>query len=252
MTIRSRPLKVSTGEQQIAATVVGPRNTVPGVLLVHGWDGSQQQYMALAREVAALDCVCLTFDLRGHGLNIADRDRVTRDDNLRDVLAAYDMLTSLTAVDPERVALVGSSYGGYLASLATLERPVRWLGLRAPALYRDAEWEVPKNRLDKADLADYRSTPVGPKENRALAACEAFTGDFLVVESEFDKIVPHPVIESYRAAASQARTNTYRLLEGTDHGLSTPYGRQQYGHVLLDWLHSVLRTPTKTGEAPAA
>ena len=88
--------------------------------------------------------------------------------------------------------------GGYLAALATAQRPVRWLALRAPALYRDEHWRVPKFGLDRADLASYRSALVAPSNNRALAACEAFKGDALIVESEHDSMVPHTVIESYR------------------------------------------------------
>ena len=95
---------------------------VPGVLLVHGWDGSQEQYIARAHEIAALGCVCLTFDLRGHARHASLRQEVTREDNLRDVLAAYDTLISHPTVDPGAIAIVGSSYGGYLAALVSAAR----------------------------------------------------------------------------------------------------------------------------------
>ena len=57
---------IRVDDDAISGTFVTPGTLVPGVLFVHGWGGSQQQYLARAREVAALGCVCLTFDLRGH------------------------------------------------------------------------------------------------------------------------------------------------------------------------------------------
>ena len=78
---------------------------------------------------------------------------------------------------------------------------MRWLGLRVPALYKDEDWEVPKRQLDTA--TSWRRTGdrvVAPQENRALAACAAFRGDVLIVESEHDDVVPHPVIANYLAA----------------------------------------------------
>jgi dipeptidyl aminopeptidase/acylaminoacyl peptidase len=68
---------------------------------------------------------------------------VTREDNLRDLLAAYDRLLAHPALDTSAIAVVGTSYGGYLASILTSLRPVRWLALRVPALYRDEEWHTP-------------------------------------------------------------------------------------------------------------
>jgi len=88
MTTRARPVDIEVGDKHIAGTLVAPDTLVPGVLLVHGWDGSQEQYIARAREIASLGCICLTFDLRGHVRHQAQRDQVTREDNLRDVLAA--------------------------------------------------------------------------------------------------------------------------------------------------------------------
>src|SRR5690606_12507666 len=55
-------IEVARGES-VEATLLAPQRALPGVLFVHGWGGSQSQDLSRAREVAALGCVCLTFDL---------------------------------------------------------------------------------------------------------------------------------------------------------------------------------------------
>lgn len=236
MPTRHSQVDIPVDGQHIEGTLVAASHTVPGVLLVHGWDGSQAQYLARAHEIAALGCVCLTFDLRGHARHAQLRPSVSREDNLRDLLAAYDVLVHHPTVDPQSIALIGSSYGGYLAAIATSLRPVRWLALRAPALYRDAQWEVPKGALSRADLASYRQSIVPPPDNRALLACSAFRGDTLIVESEHDKQVPHPVIESYLGAFKHVKSVTYRVIAGADHALSEEHSRQAYAMLLVSWM----------------
>jgi len=233
-------VEIPVGEQRIEGTFLTASPFVPGVLLVHGWDGSQAQYIARAHELAALGCVCLTIDLRGHARHRAHRMAVTREDNLQDVLAALDTLRSHPGVDTQSIAVVGSSYGGYLAAIASALRPVRWLALRAPAIYRDEDWAMPKGMLDRADLGAYRQTPIAYESNRALRACAEFHGDVLVVESETDRTVPHQVIQSYVGAFRHVRSLTYRVLSGTDHALSTDEMRQAYGLQLVSWMTEML------------
>jgi uncharacterized protein len=237
MSTRDHRFELIVDGQHIAGTLVSPATTLPGVLFVHGWGGSQQQYIARAREIAALGCIGLTFDLRGHAKTDAQQETVSRKDNLEDVLAAYDELVNHPMVDASAMAVVGSSYGGYLAALLTAVRPVRWLALRVPALYKDAGWELPKKQLHKdPDLPGYRRRHVRPQDNRALKACAAFKGDVLIIESERDDIVPHATIENYREAAKNARSLTYRVLEGADHGLSSEDAQRAYTGVLVNWL----------------
>lgn len=241
MPTRDEQVAIVVGDERIAGTLVMPTPRVPGVLFVHGWGGSQNQYLARACEIAALGCVCLTFDLRGHAATVTQYDTVSRENNLRDVLAAYDVLVGHRVVDPDAIAVVGSSYGGYLGAILTTQRRVKWLGLRAPALYLDRDWDAPKRQLHALqDLETYRQRIIPAAENRALRACADFAGDVLLVESEFDQTVPAAVIASYRRACVGARSLTYRVIAGADHGLSKPEHQQAYTSLLVNWMREVV------------
>jgi dienelactone hydrolase len=235
MTVRHETLEIGVEGQKIVATLASPSTAMPGVLFVHGWGGTQERDLARAYEIAALGCVCLTFDLRGHAATCAQHETVTREQNLKDVVAAYDVLAKQATVDNSAIAVVGSSYGGYLAAILSSLRPVRWLALRVPALYKDVEWHVPKRQLDREALAAYRSGPVAATENRALRACMEFHGDVLIVESEHDHLIPHQTIVSYRAAFSSAHSLTYRIIDNADHALSSEPCRRAYTSLLLRW-----------------
>jgi uncharacterized protein len=193
-----------------------------------------------ARQISALGCVCLTFDLHGHAATSEFQATVTREENFADVVAAYDYLCSLPHVKGEAIGVVGSSYGGYLAALLTTVRPIQWLALRAAALYRDADWTKPKGGLDRSDLSAYRLQSITPAENRALEACANFRGDVLLVESEHDTIVPHPVTANYRIAFAHARSLTFRTIEGADHALSDMDSQNQYTSLLTNWVTEVV------------
>jgi pimeloyl-ACP methyl ester carboxylesterase len=241
METRDDTVHIAVDDQHIAGTLVVPTAAVPGVLFVHGWGGSQEQYLARAREVAALGCVCLTFDLRGHARTAAQQETVSRENNLRDVVAAYQMLAEQPRVDASAIAVVGSSYGGYLAAILTSLRPVKWLALRAPALYQDVGWEMPKRQLHREqDLGAYRRSSVPAEDNRALRACAGFEGDVLIIESEHDHIVPREVISNYREACIQARSLTYRVIQGADHGLSEEPWQRAYTSLLVSWVVEIV------------
>jgi uncharacterized protein len=253
MPTREEKIEIPLDQGRIDGTLVTPGRQIPGVLFVHGWGGSQQQYLVRAREIAALGCVCLTFDLSGHAGTKPQRETVSRESNLRDVLAAYDVLAAHPHVDRAAIALVGSSYGGYLAAILTTLRPVKWLGLRVPALYIDSGWELPKLQLHKEqDLRAYRRRFVVAASNRALRACAEFQGDVLIVESERDDIIPKEVITSYREACAQARSLTYRCIAGADHGLTDDAAQRAYTALLTQWLAEMLPSARRKVEAADA
>jgi dienelactone hydrolase len=242
------PIRIPVDDEAIAGTLLAPAPTMPGVLFVHGWGGSQAQDLERARAAAALGCICMTFDLRGHAQYREHSEKVTREDNLRDLIAAYDFLAGLRLVDPASIGVIGSSYGGYLAAILTTVRKVRWLALRAPALYKDADWTKPKRALHAdPDLLAFRRKVVKPEENRALAACAQFRGDVMIIESEHDEVVPHPVATNYVSAFTQAHSLTSRVIKGADHALSSDDAAKAYSALLANWI-----TEMVTGARAAA
>lgn len=235
MATHSESVDILVDDEHIAGTFLSPPTKLPGVLFVHGWGGSQERDLTRARGIAGLGCICLSFDLRGHALTLAQQQTVTREQNLRDLLAAYDLLVQHPNIDPSAIAVVGTSYGGYLAALLTTLRPVRWLAMRVPALYGDDDWAVPKRQLDRDLLNRLRGRRVSPEENRVLAACAEFRGDVLIVESEHDHLVPHSTIMSYRAAFQQTHSLTHRIILGADHGLTNESCQKAYTDILVKW-----------------
>ncbi|MBB3236234.1 alpha/beta hydrolase family protein [Phyllobacterium endophyticum] len=238
--MQTSKVEIEVDTQRIMGTLASPDTGVPGVLFLHGWAGSQERDLQRAREISALGSVCLTFDMRGHAETLSQQRYVTRGDNLNDALAAYDALAAHPSIDPNSIGVIGSSYGGYLAAILTSLRPVRWLALRVPALYRDADWDVPKFSLDRKDLAEYRSSIVSANDNKALDVSRRFRGDVLIVSSENDDLVPHAAIASYRSAFINARSLTSRIISGADHALSTPESQKAYDSLLLGWFREMI------------
>jgi uncharacterized protein len=222
----------------------------PAVLFVHGWGSSQRRSIGKAKQLVTAGLVCLTFNLRGHARTVAQRDTVTRAQNLRDVMAAYDLLASQSDVDAGRIGVIGGSYGGYLATLLTAERDVRALALRAPALYKDGDFDRPKRQLNlDPDLAAYRRRRLAPSDNIALAAAARFDGDVLIVESEHDTVIPHPVIANYLRAFGAAASLEHDVIADADHGLSQRAWRRAWGELLVRWVTTRLAAPARAVRA---
>jgi pimeloyl-ACP methyl ester carboxylesterase len=245
MAVVSEQVSIDVGGERISGTLFTPPNSQTvrgrGILFVHGWGGTQEQCLPEASAIAELGCACLTFDLRGHGLTKDQREIVSREDNLSDLIAAYDWLAKHPTVRGGVAGVVGYSYGGYLAAILTGLRPMTHLALQAPALYRDFDWLLPKVRLhDDPGLVLYRQRVVDQNDDRALRACAAYRGHVLIVESQYDAIVPHPVVESYTLACAQARTLRTHLLKNADHALSEERWRQEYTSVLTAWISQTM------------
>ena len=230
----------------LQAHFLSPSAPIPGILFIHGWGGDQRFDLKRAQNLAGLGCLCLTFDLTGHHEHEIERDQVTRAQNLRDVCLAYDKLISHPLVDPQSIAVVGHSYGAYLATLLSQLRDIRWLSLLAPALYQDDEWLKPKDQLNRSLLATYRQQALSKEDNQALLAGSLFKGDVLLLEAEHDHYIPKQTILNYRNAFTEAKSMTHRIIYEADHALTKKSAQHNYSTLLYRWAQEMI-TGARTG-----
>ena len=114
----------------LAGTVRAPAELQPGerrpaIVIMHGFgghrDGPQQRWSC--RRFAEWGYVTMRFDFRGCGGSEGERGRVTPAEEIADAGAAIAHMAGRADVDPDRIALSGTSYGAIVAVSAAAEDP---------------------------------------------------------------------------------------------------------------------------------
>jgi alpha-beta hydrolase superfamily lysophospholipase len=84
-----------------------------GIVLCHGYTGVKDLYLPdNARVLNEAGYVVMTFDYKGWGDSGGPRSRLAPYSRVADVQAAVTFLTTLPEVDPGRLGIYGTSYGG--------------------------------------------------------------------------------------------------------------------------------------------
>jgi dipeptidyl aminopeptidase/acylaminoacyl peptidase len=102
---------------------------VPAMLLIHGGPGGQTRltYSSMTQHLVNNGYVVLAVNNRGssgYGKSFyAADDRRHGVDDLRDCVESKKLLTSLPYIDPDRIGIMGGSYGGYMVMAALAFQP---------------------------------------------------------------------------------------------------------------------------------
>lgn len=94
-----------------------PTGSSPVVIIAHGWRSNRSRVLRYARPLHEAGYALFLYDAAGHGsseaIGVSSAFRF-RDD----LLAAAAAAGSLPGIDPDRIAVLGHSLGGYAALLA--------------------------------------------------------------------------------------------------------------------------------------
>jgi dipeptidyl aminopeptidase/acylaminoacyl peptidase len=102
---------------------LSPGERRPAFLVLHGFGGSKDGAgsIALCERLAEWGYVTMRFDFRGCGESEGERGRIICLDQVADTKNAVDYVASRPEVDPQRIALIGSSFGAAVAIYAAGE-----------------------------------------------------------------------------------------------------------------------------------
>ena len=134
-----------------------------GIVLCHGYTGVKDLYLPdNARVLNEAGYVVMTFDYKGWGDSGGPRSRLAPHSRVADVQAAVTFLSTLPEVDPERLGIYGTSYGGAtvvwvgaidtrvkcVVSVVGIGNGARWMrSVRRPDEWHDLQERAARDRV---------------------------------------------------------------------------------------------------------
>lgn len=218
-------------------TAEPPKNLA--MLFLHGWTGRPNE--PAGEFLAKNGYTCMTFSLSGHNNSDGLLKDQTREKSLQEIVAAYDFFASKLPTGT-KICVAGNSYGGYMSSLLSAERPLGAIQMRAPANNPDErfnERQLGQGGANPKTMA-WREQPRTYQENRALNALHNFSGPVQIIEAENDSRIPRQTIQNYINAISKKDQIEYHFMKGWPHSMgSDPKRNSDYQRVTLAWLEKI-------------
>ncbi|TMC22087.1 MAG: alpha/beta fold hydrolase [Chloroflexi bacterium] len=205
-------IPLNNDEQRTRTTEVKPSQSVVGVLLVHGLNGSKRDMEELATHLASTGIITRNILLPGHGTHVNDMLPL----GWPEWATAVKQELQLLKQSCDRVFLIGHSLGGALCLHAAAHEQVAGIVAICAPLYMHPHMlslvrlvkritpMLPTIREDVCDRAArrrytrdvYRWTPMAPLESMLLylprlrEELPRITAPALIMTSRYDHVVP--------------------------------------------------------------
>ncbi|MFI4986006.1 MAG: alpha/beta hydrolase [Alphaproteobacteria bacterium] len=161
------------------------RDRRAGIVFCHGFGGTKEGTPpGLSRLLAQHGYTVLTFDYRGFGESDGPRGRLVQTEQIEDTVHAIEYLAQQATIDPGKIGIYGTSFGGGIALLAAKrsERP-RAAFITVPVT-SGSHWLKSMNRW-------YEYRELKARAMQAIAK-KAVSGEMEMVD-RFDIMVPDPL-----------------------------------------------------------
>jgi predicted alpha/beta-fold hydrolase len=212
-------------------------NTDKILLCLYGYSSRKSNQIELINSiVASTGMSALVFDYSGHGESPFELEVTRPAQHFLEVIYAFDWLTEKY---PEaEITVMGTSYGGFLATQLTKYRTFNNLILRAPAIYKPSDFYTTWRNIDRDWTRDvFRKDTEALATHPLLARASKFSGRTFVIVHEHDESVPTQTTDAFIRTFS---ADTY-LAEGFWHALSDPRNPTDklggYQNVISDWIN---------------
>lgn len=234
----NRDVKFKVGKETLRGSLFVPEGNgpFPGVVFYHGRGSSRKRYIEISKRLEASGIMALAFDFRGCGESDGVFKNQTQRMGIDDARAGLEFLLDQN-VDKNRIGVMGTSFGGYVASILMGEFYVKSLILRAPADYPDETLETHVKSIKDLENID-REKWLKSISYRGIAH---FKGNLLVIQSEKDDVVKDWIVKNYYDRAENAVKRELFVQKGAGHSLhATPDLLKEFYKLTFDWFLETL------------
>ncbi|KZN56855.1 peptidase S9 [Pseudoalteromonas luteoviolacea CPMOR-2] len=228
-----------------------PTNKVPAMIYVHGGPGGQSKTGYSARVQHLVNQGYAIFAVNNRGSSGYGKtffhldDKKHGEDDLQDIVWSKKYLQELDWVDPERIGIMGGSYGGYMTAAALAFEPEEFkLGINVFGVtnwVRTLEsippwWEAYKKSLYE-ELGDPEIDGERLRRISPLFHAKNITKPLMVVQGANDpRVLQVESDELVDAVRSNNVPVEYVLFEDEGHGFSKKENRIEASQAYLDFL----------------
>lgn len=192
----------------------------------------QRYYDFLPRLSKELGMTTVIFDYTGHGDSPFDIEELSPAQHFLEVVTVFDWIKE--NFPNRKILVIGSSYGGYLATQLTKYRKFDGLILRAPAVYKPSDFYTLMKNEDREATMAFRHDSGALSKHPLLTRASQFEGKVLLVVHENDELIPKETTAAY-ASAFNAEVI---LVNDITHSLDSATQEQidNYNQIIYEWL----------------
>lgn len=206
------------------------------MLILPGYSSSKKNYEPLVSVLVEKTGIsALVIDYTGHGESPFELQDLTPAQNFLEVITAFDWLKENHP--DKKISVVGTSYGGFLATRLTKYREFDKLVLRVPGIYQPQDFYSKwKNIETKYNRDVYRKDEIALAKHPLLSRAANFKGKTLVIVHDEDEVVAKETTDAFIKAFD---AETY-VAKGFTHSFSAHLDQKdkiaEYQEYLADWL----------------
>ncbi len=238
-----------SGNETISANLGIPYVGAPCVIMSHGMEGSKdgKKWLELASSLYQTGFAYMRFNYRGCGtstkISKKSFENTTLTSRIQDYRAAVSFVNGI-AIDNNRLAVIGSSFGGTVLIAARQKGIKAMVTIAAPCSFHipsddaylifkgEKFFELPSGRRLKENFfSDINNYDI-------CSAVEKIECPLLVIHGDKDNMVPQ---EDARSIYNKAKVpKRLEIIKGCNHGFDEPKHLELMVRLVIEWFRRYL------------
>ncbi len=233
-----KKVEFKVGEDVLRGSLFTPEGDgpFPSVIFFHGSGSKGETYFELAKLLSENGILAFAFNFRGCGISDGKFGELTIGEGEDDARESLKLFLSQNNIDRNRLGICGSSYGGFLAALISLDYNFKSMILSVPASFPPSSMSLKQGTF----ISEILKTE-GFEGSLSYERIKEFKGKLLMIKAENDEVIVPGMAEKYLEVANSASLKEEFILKDSSHHISgNPVVKKQLQDKIIEWFLKTL------------